>query len=586
MNLRCLLLNITLLDKGRGQKPPSLWLGREDRGEMARDKAEAALRQSRFSLLSARCLALWLNIMIGLGFASPTNGQTPSLYIDFDTPTRNIQERDIDKAEAIYKVDLLQPKYTQGLKGRALDLSADAPLRMPMRIDSILALDYDENTSFSIQVWIKTKPNAAMGTPVMGNKKAEALADQGWQIYSQENGAWALNLSDGKSRFDYKPTAQRQRINDGEWHQLLFSLDREKEEAWMYLDGKNVAIYNIAGLKGMNNAFSTVIGGSDEKWEYGSAGQWNAFNGYLDEVKMWDQFVTPKQVTELYRTFKTINPEQGYADHDQLRVLAWNIWHGGHRYGQQVGLERVIDIIKASNADVIGLIETYGSGEIIADSLGYYFYLISSNLSIMSRFPILETVKAFRPFNFGGAKLDLGGDQELLFLDTWLHYLPDYLKAAKEGKMSAEELIAAEGETRHSEIKQILTEMAPLLAEVSTRPVIMSGDFNSGSHLDWTPATKEVHAGHVIEWPVSKAMTQAGFKDSYRELHLNPLLDLGLTWTPRAATSSDKYGLRDRIDYIYYMGDQLRPIESKVLDYHPIMFPSDHAGVLTVFKWH
>lgn len=528
---------------------------------------------------------LLLNIMIGLGLTSLTHGQTPTLYIDFDTSTNKIQARDISKTEAVYSVDLLQPKYAEGLKGRALDLSADASLRMPMRIDSTKALDYNENASFSVQVWIKSKPKAAMGTPVMGNKKAAALADQGWQVYTQENGAWALNFSDGKTQFDYKPTAERQRINNGEWHQLLFTLDREKEEVWMYLDGKNVAIYNIAGLKGMNNPFSTVIGGSDEKWEYGSAGQWNAFNGYLDEVKMWDRAITAKQVAELYRSFKKLNQEQEYADHEQLRVLAWNIWHGGHRYGQQVGVQRVIDIIKASNADIVGLIETYGSGEIIADSLGYYFYLISSNLSIMSRFPILETVKAFRPFNFGGAKLDLGGGQELLFLDTWLHYLPNYLKAAKEGKMSAEELVAAEGETRHAEIKQILAEIRPLLKEVGTRPVIMSGDFNSGSHLDWTPATKDLHAGHAIEWPVSKAMTQVGFVDSYRELHLNPLLDLGLTWTPRAATSSDKYGLRDRIDYIYYMGEQLVPIESKVIDYHPIMFPSDHAGVLTVFKW-
>ncbi len=579
MNLRYLLLNIRILDKGRSQKPG-------DSGEIARDKTEAPLGPSLFSFLSSKCVRLWLSLMIGLGLAAPMNGQTPNLYIDFDTPTRKINERDIDKAEAVYMVDLLQPKYAKGLQGRALDLSADASLRMPMRVDSTMALDYDENASFSTQVWIKTKPNAAMGTPVMGNKKAEALAEQGWQIYTRENGAWALNFSDGKTRFDYRPTAQRQRINDGEWHQLLFTLDREKEEVWMYLDGKNVAIYNIAGLAGLNNAFATVIGGSDEKWEYGSAGQWNAFNGYLDEVKMWDQAITPKQAAEFYRSFKTIHRGQDSFDNGQLRVLAWNIWHGGHRYGQQVGLQRVIETIQASKADVIGLIETYGSGEIIADSLGYYFYLISSNLSIMSRFPILETVQAFRPFNFGGAKLDMGGDQELLFLDTWLHYLPDYLKEVRAGKMSAEELVAGEGETRHSEIRQILTEMAPLLAEEKTRPVIMSGDFNSGSHLDWIPATKAVHAGYAIEWPVSKAMTQAGFKDSYRELHINPLLDLGLTWTPRAATSSDKYGLRDRIDYIYYLGDQLQPIESKVLDYHPIMFPSDHAGVLTVFKWH
>jgi exonuclease III len=88
----------------------------------------------------------------------------------------------------------------------------------------------------------------------------------------------------------------------------------------------------------------------------------------------------------------------------------------------------------------------------------------------------------------------------------------------------------------------------------------------------------------MVDWPVSKEMIKAGFKDSYRELHIDPLIDPGLTWTPRAATSSDKYGLRDRIDYIYYHGDHLVPIASKVVDYHPVMFPSDHAAVVTIFK--
>ena len=112
----------------------------------------------------------------------------------------------------------------------------------------------------------------------------------------------------------------------------------------------------------------------------------------------------------------------------------------------------------------------------------------------------------------------------------------------------------------------------------------MSGDFNSGSHLDWIEETKDIHFGYEVEWPVSKEMIEVGFTDTYREMHINPLLDPGLTWTPRAATSSDKYGLRDRIDYIYYKGAQLQTVESKVLDYHPIMFPSDHAGVITIFK--
>ena len=249
-----------------------------------------------------------------------------------------------------------------------------------------------------------------------------------------------------------------------------------------------------------------------------------------------------------------------------------------------MGLQRVIDIIKSSNADVVGLIETYGSGEEIADSLGYYFYLISSNLSIMSRYPITETIKAFRPFNFGGAKLDLGNGKELVFLDTWLHYLPDYGRHIVEGKMTSEELVSDESKTRHSEVKHILKEIKPYLNNANSVPVIMLGDFNSGSHLDWIEETKGQHFGYAIEWPVSKEMLKVGFGDSYREMNINPLKDPGFTWSPQAANSSDKYGVMDRIDYIYYIGNQLEPLYSTVIDYHPVMYPSDHAAVVTTFR--
>lgn len=113
----------------------------------------------------------------------------------------------------------------------------------------------------------------------------------------------------------------------------------------------------------------------------------------------------------------------------------------------------------------------------------------------------------------------------------------------------------------------------------------MGGDFNMGSHLDWTEATKAMHYNLVVEWPESKRMLNAGFSDSYRELHVNPLLDPGLTWGVRAATSTDLYGVRDRIDFIYYKGKALRPIVSEVIDHHRVMFPSDHAALMTLFQF-
>ena len=482
-------------------------------------------------------------------------------------------------------VDLQQSQFAEGLSGYALDLSANASLRRPVKLNKGSFPVLTEQSSFSVQIWVKTLANAKMGAVIAGNKNTDKLSNIGWQIYTQDNGAWALSLSDGKNRYDYRPTAERQAVNDGRWHQILLSIDRDKDELWVYFDGKNVAIYNMPELKGLESELATVIGGSDEKWEYGSYGQWNAFNGFLDEIKVWDSPIDAETVEKLYSQYYPISENNPLVfDARHLKVLTWNIWHGGNRYGKEVGVQRVIETIKATNADIVGLIETYGSGEIIADSLGYYFYLISSNLSIMSRYPITETIKIFKPFNFGGVKLNMGPSKELIFFDTWLHYLPDYSKSIITENKSPKALIADEENTRQGEIKEILKGITPYLKYTDEIPVIMVGDFNMGSHLDWTKETKDIHYGKIVEWPESKEMYLAGFIDSYRELHIDPLLDPGFTWTPRAATSSDKYGLRDRIDYIYYKGKSLNVLESKVIDYHPVMFPSDHAAVFSVFQ--
>tara|TARA_R110002074_G_scaffold37422_2_gene101579 strand:- start:3233 stop:4819 length:1587 start_codon:yes stop_codon:yes gene_type:complete len=509
--------------------------------------------------------------------------QQAVFQMDFDD--NSFEEKIISKDHAIYMVDLQQSQFAEGLSGYALDLSANASLRRPVKLNKGSFPVLTEQSSFSVQIWVKTLANAKMGAVIAGNKNTDELSNIGWQIYTQENGAWALNLSDGKNRYDYRPTAERQAVNDGRWHQILLSIDRDKDELWVYFDGKNVAIYNMPELKGLESELATVIGGSDEKWEYGSYGQWNAFNGFLDEIKVWDSAIDAETVEKLYSQYYPISENNPLVlDARHLKVLTWNIWHGGNRYGKEVGVQRVIETIKATNADIVGLIETYGSGEIIADSLGYYFYLISSNLSIMSRYPITETIKIFKPFNFGGVKLNMGPSKELIFFDTWLHYLPDYSKSIITENKSPKALIADEENTRQGEIKEILKGITPYLKNTDETPVIMVGDFNMGSHLDWTKETKDIHYGKIVEWPESKEMYLAGFIDSYRELHIDPLLDPGFTWTPRAATSSDKYGLRDRIDYIYYKGKSLNVLESKVIDYHPVMFPSDHAAVFSVFQ--
>lgn len=280
-----------------------------------------------------------------------------------------------------------------------------------------------------------------------------------------------------------------------------------------------------------------------------------------------------------------------------LTVLSWNVWHGGHsKTYPGKGCEGTIGILKKSNADVILMVETYGAAPMVADSLGYQYNLISDNLCIYSRYPITGKYAfpdSISTFNFGGVMIDVDGTPVRLF-DTWLHYLPD-MRLAPTDK-SEEDILAWEREgTREKEIHKILTVLRPMLAQADSIPVIMGGDFNVHSHLDWTEATRDLynHGGAVVNWPVSTAMQEAGFKDSFREMNPDPATHLGVTWLTDADSLETERRM-DRIDFIYYQGITIQVIESECYDNslgkifsfkgEDFFYPSDHGFVLSKFE--
>ena len=286
--------------------------------------------------------------------------------------------------------------------------------------------------------------------------------------------------------------------------------------------------------------------------------------------------------------------EQPEKEVKELKVLLWNVWHAGHSKAYpEKGCEGTKGILKQSDADVILMIETYGCSNQVADHLGYYHRLISDNLSIYSRYPIVKTYTfpdSISTFNFGGVELDMNGKRVRVF-DTWLHYLPDERLTPTE--KSEQEILAWDDEgTRDEEVRRILSVLKPFLAEADSIPVIMGGDFNSHSHLDWTEATKDMynHGGAVVNWTVSKEMEKAGLKDSFREMHPDPTKELGVTWYWSDGDVKDRM---DRIDYIYYIGKKLRATKSETynadlpgtLDFKgkKFFYASDHGFVFTTF---
>lgn len=267
-----------------------------------------------------------------------------------------------------------------------------------------------------------------------------------------------------------------------------------------------------------------------------------------------------------------------------VSIMTWNIWHGGLHGDKENDFLKdtsntlnVLKVIEQENPDILFMQETYCCGMDIAKQSGYqYSWRGSSNLSIHSKYPIIDTINLFRPFNSHGAVIDVDGEK-VLCLNIWLHYLPDYFHDVK--RMSPDSLIIGEGETRLKEITAILSSVDSLEERLGF-PIIIGGDFNSGSHLDWVESTKKSHYNKVIEWPVSKMMVDHGFIDSFRAVNPDPTKTLDGTW----GFLSDDI-ISDRIDFIYYKGENLSARHSKIVMDDPIggFFNSDHRAILTEF---
>ena len=132
----------------------------------------------------------------------------------------------------------------------------------------------------------------------------------------------------------------------------------------------------------------------------------------------------------------------------------------------------------------------------------------------------------------------------------------------------------------------------PELADAGM-PVFLTGDFNSPSHLDWTPAVDAVReeVRYPVIWPVSAALADAGFRDSYREVHPNPVAVPGFTWTPPGTLESVPDEVHDRIDWVLVQGPA-ETLDTQLVgeaggpdvDIERDPYPTDHRGVVSTFS--
>jgi hypothetical protein len=172
----------------------------------------------------------------------------------------------------------------------------------------------------------------------------------------------------------------------------------------------------------------------------------------------------------------------------------------------------------------------------IARSAGLSY--VDETLHVISRYPLFAA-------DVGGvrvayAAMDL--DHVVAIANVHLTATPYGPEWIRDGR-SVAAVLKLERETRLPEIKPYLRPLAALARRGV--PVFLTGDMNSPSHLDWPS----------LEWPVSKALADAGFRDSYRDVHPDPVARPGLTWTPGTPPPLIKPNeTLDRIDWVMASG--------------------------------
>ena len=212
-----------------------------------------------------------------------------------------------------------------------------------------------------------------------------------------------------------------------------------------------------------------------------------------------------------------------------LEVFVYNVEYGGD--------ETTDAVIESIDADIVGVLESYNRLPETAERTGYPYH--NTSLQILSKYPIHEPSGAEGRYAF----IEVRPGEVVAFFNIHLDYVRYGPRLLRNG-MPLDEVLASEDEVRTSSLDVPLRLMEDLIAQ--GYPVFFTGDHNEPSHLDYGPETVGTREGidEPVPWPVSLAITDLGFRDSYREIHPDPLEEPAIS----------HFGAKDRIDFLYAAG--------------------------------
>ena len=262
----------------------------------------------------------------------------------------------------------------------------------------------------------------------------------------------------------------------------------------------------------------------------------------------------------------------------KVTVMTFNIWIGG----SVVDFNKVIEAIKISGADVVGLQESDGNAVRIANLLGWPF--VNESQQIISKYPLIQPGNSKGLFTY----VQIAPGQVFAMSNIHLPSDPYGPYQIIDG-MNLADVLKSEEATRMPTVNKFLPTWKQLLK--TKMPLVITGDFNSPSHLDWIDSTVDQRIANkfAVVWPESKAIADLGMIDTYRTIYPNPKKVPGITWTlgypyPRIAPDEAV----DRIDFIWapngtkvFSSGIVGPTGGPDVTFGLTPYPSDHLAVVS-----
>ena len=269
---------------------------------------------------------------------------------------------------------------------------------------------------------------------------------------------------------------------------------------------------------------------------------------------------------------------------------------------------RIADIVAELSPDLVNFQELYpgdsdnefftiGMRDLLRERGHDYWYYDSGQM--LSRFPRGDNLHRPLPFcRSRGWEVRTPFGLDLLVFNVHLRaypFGPNYVLWENDVKSPLDNSATRDRLKELTAIDKISQE-----AEYRDWPVIVAGDFNCVSHLDWTKCNSRFCGNEADAWPAdpfpwkeSLHMDMLGFQDSYRDIH--PLAEReGITydsiyWGSNPGPTSME---RERIDFIHYRPKgRITAVTSETIgdpkcgaDRAMDNWPSDHSALLTTFQ--